>query len=292
MLGWLASLAAAQFVLVLLALMTGQRSYAIRTLRVRDIDIDNGNFRLNPEAVDGLKGADKRGTWKSVLGSEAAVREWYQRHPCQDDPDAYFLTPKSRAGKAAAPGVEPISDDTVNRVVKDAAAEAAREYPDIEQKPTYAHMMRHNWVVLADKVYDLDEDEIKWYIGHAEGSKVMETTYKNLKDEDYNRKIEEKFGMRDEEVSEEILTPEKCDVCAELMRSDAKACPNCGATYAPDAHSVREQAKAAIEEQKAEAETLEEYRGADALEQLIEQQVEQRVEDRVDEKLEEILNGG
>ncbi|PSP64341.1 hypothetical protein BRC77_04250, partial [Halobacteriales archaeon QH_8_64_26] len=71
-----------------LMLNTGQRVRAIQTLRIKDVFPEAGRYRLNPEA-DGLKSAEGR---RPLLGAQNAVRDWAEKHPQSDNPDAYLLT--------------------------------------------------------------------------------------------------------------------------------------------------------------------------------------------------------
>jgi integrase len=248
-----------------LFLYTGQRNYALRTLRIKDIHLEDKKYRLNPEA-DGLKGAELVGTWNPLLGAVGSVRDWLQHHPASDDPDAYLLT-QDRDASVRDP-YEPISDDTVNRVLRKAAKIASEESPAIENKPTHAHAMRHNFVTMCKRDYDLDDDVIKRLIRHKPESDVMTTTYKHLSDEDFIQKAEEAFGFREED-DESPMTPETCDVCNEPLPPNAKACPNCGTVYTPDAKASQDVIEGKVREQKEEADSLEEYKDADKIAQAV-----------------------
>lgn len=225
-----------------LFLYTGQRNTAIRTLRVGDIELGEARYRLNDEA-DGLKGAELVGTWNPLLGAVGSVRDWLRHHPAPDDPEAFLLcsrrssAPVSRLEEGTVAGRDPyssISDDTINRVLRDAAAIAAEEEPGITDKPVNAHTMRHNFVTMCKVVYDLDDDVIKRLIRHKPGSNVMNTTYAHLSDADYIAEAEKAFGLREEE-DDSISTPPHCNVCNEPLPPSAKACPKCGVVFTPDA---------------------------------------------------------
>lgn len=71
-----------------LLINTGQRIRAIQTLRIKDIDLEDGTFFLNDEA-DGLKYAEGK---RPLLGAKAAVRRYLDYHPCPNDPESYLLT--------------------------------------------------------------------------------------------------------------------------------------------------------------------------------------------------------
>ena len=232
-----------------LFLYTGQRNNAIRTLRIKDVDLDGGKYRLNADA-DGLKGADLIGTWNPLLGAVGSVRDWLTHHPDPDNPDAYLVT--ERRDSIFRDPTTTISDDTVNRVLRDAAEKAAESEPGIKHKPTHAHAMRHNFVTMCKRDYDLDDDVVKRLIRHKPESDVMNTTYAHLSDSDYIKKAEEAFGLREED-DESPMTPDHCDVCREPLAPSAKACANCGQVYTPDAKAAEAQLQADVKQDYAQA---------------------------------------
>jgi hypothetical protein len=130
------------------------------------------------------------------------------------------------------------------------------------------HAIRHNFVTKAKREYQLDDMHIKRLIGHRDGSNVMETTYAHLSDEDVIKAAEEGAGLRQPE-EESSLTPDVCH-CGEPLAPDAKACPRCGTVYTPDAKQATDMMDERVREQKEEAETLEEYKDADAIAQALE----------------------
>jgi site-specific recombinase XerD len=225
---------------------TGQRNTAVRTLRVKDVNLDEGTYRLNTEA-DGLKGADKVAMWNPLLGATKPIRDWLNHHPAPEDGDAYLFT--ERHDHRERDPYSTISDDTVNWVLRNAAERAAEEHPAIENKPTHSHAMRHNFVTMCKLRYDMDNDTIKRLIRHKPDSTVMETTYAHLSDADYIQKAEQAFGIREEDDSTEAFdhSPEFCDVCDEPLQRGAKACPACGTLYAPDARSAQSDMQADAE---------------------------------------------
>ncbi len=98
-----------------LLLYTGQRNTAIRSLRIRDVDVQEGVYYLNCDA-EGLKGADRNGKKRPLLGAVGSVREWLCYHPDPDNPDAYLIT-----GKPRYSDVDPetmVSRNTINYTLK------------------------------------------------------------------------------------------------------------------------------------------------------------------------------
>ena len=213
-----------------LLLYTGMRNRALRTLRIRDIDIDEGNFYFNT-SQNGLKNLHKPNAPRPLLGAVASVRDWIKYHPASDNDDAYLIMGKPKYGNPDPE--EPVSDRTIQRVLDSAKEEAGID------KPLNPHALRHNMVSMSKREYDLDDATVKFLIGHAPDSQVMETTYSHISAEDYGKKAERKMGIRDDEP-ESPMTPNYCDVCDEPLAVDAKACSRCGTVYTPDAKSTQD----------------------------------------------------
>lgn len=242
-----------------LLLYTGQRREALRTLRLKDVDVAAGTYRLNPE-VDGLKGAQDRNGNRPLLGAKAAVQNWLEYHPDTDDPEHYLIT--ARPSYSAPDPASPVSGETIRRTM-----EKIKSQTNID-KPMHPHAMRHNFVTIAKRDYDLPDDTIKYLIGHDAASNVMETTYSHLSGDDHVKRAEEAWGIRQPE-EESPLTPEVCDVCSEPLPPDAKACAKCGAVYTPDAKAAQDAMQEQLRDKKEAADTLEEYKDADAIAQAL-----------------------
>ena len=243
-----------------LLLYTGQRREAIRTLRLKDVDMENGTYRLNPN-VDGLKGAQDRNGKRPLLGAKGPLQKWLEYHPDRSDPENYLIT--ARPSYSAVDPSTPVSGETIRRAMAD-----AKDNSDVE-KDMHPHALRHNFVTIAKRDYDLPDDTIKYLIGHDESSEVMETTYSHLSGDDHVARAEEAWGIR-EPTDESPLTPDVCNVCNNPMEPNAKACSNCGTLYTPDAKGAKDQMEERVREKKGDADTLEEYKDADAIAQAIE----------------------
>ncbi|WP_254542781.1 site-specific integrase [Halomarina pelagica] len=216
-----------------LLLYTGQRNTAIRSLRIKDIDLDAGVYYLNGD-TGGLKGADETGSKRPLLGAVGSIREWLRYHPDSDNPDAYLIT-----GKPRYTDVDP--ERMVSRNTLQYAMNQLKKKAEID-KPMNPHAIRHNFVTLAKREYNMDDATVKHLIGHSPDSTVMETTYAHLSDDDHIRAAEVAAGIRDPD-DENPLTPEICH-CGEPLPAHAKACPRCGTVYSPDAQAVKEQVEA------------------------------------------------
>lgn len=220
-----------------LLLYTGQRNTAIRSLRIKDINLDNGTYYLNNDA-DGLKGAEENGSKRPLLGAVGSIREWLRYHPFADNPDAYLITPKPRYSN-------PKPDEMVSRNTMTYTMKKLKDKTGID-KPMNPHSIRHNFVTIAKREYKMDDATVKHLIGHSPDSQVMETTYAHLSDEDHIRAAEEAAGIREPD-NESILSPDICH-CGEPLPKGAKACSRCGTIYTPDAKAVEDQIDDQIKE--------------------------------------------
>lgn len=206
---------------------TMQRIRAIQTLRVRDIDLENGVFTLNTEP-GGLKGASGK---RPLLNAEGPVRRWMQDHPTKD-PDDYFITSLASASRGT-PG-EQLTQAHINRRLQ-----ALAERSGIE-KPANAHAFRHYGVTVARRAHDMGWDEIAFMGGWA-GPETPRQIYQHLSDEDYIEKVEIQFGVRepeDTDGTQEMTTT--CQACDAVLSAGAKACPECGTVFAYDAKAAQE----------------------------------------------------
>jgi integrase len=207
---------------------TGQRVRVIQTLRIRDVDTDE-NIWFMPDA-DGLKGAEKVGKKRPLLGARNSVDEWLQMHPT-GDPNDTLITAMPHGPNGDVGGE--ISRQTIARRIRQAAERAGI---DTDETPVNPHAFRHFFVTVAKEQYDLDDSTVKYLIGHGEGSNVMATTYRHLSDVYHVEKAEQAFGLSDDD-DERGLTPPVCPTCGTPLRPDAEACPTptCNEVFAPNA---------------------------------------------------------
>jgi integrase/recombinase XerD len=222
-----------------LLLNTGQRVRAIQTLRVKDVDVNDGVYWLNTDEI-GLKGADKVGKKRPLLGAVGAVKKWIEYHPT-GNPDDYLLTPRVNNNKAT-PG-EMLAQSTIRARLKKIADEA-----DVT-KPVNPHNFRHSFVTMCKRDYNMDDSTVKFLIGHASDSKVMETTYQHLTDDDYIADAEIATGRREPEEATTVGRREcpNPDCLNELDPTD-KACSSCGTVISPDAQAAQETIEDSVKE--------------------------------------------
>jgi integrase len=213
-----------------LLLNTGQRIRAIQTLRVKDVDVEEGVYYLNTNE-SGLKGADKNGKKRPLLGAKRPVYDWLKDHPT-GEPEDYLITclPTAQRGTAG----EKLSQSTIRARLKRIADDAG------VNKPPNPHNFRHYFVTACKRDYGMDESTIKHLIGHGPNSKIMETTYAHLTDDDHIKAAEVAADLREPDETSP-LTPQVCPTCSEQLDPGAKACPACGTVFAPDAKSAEDQ---------------------------------------------------
>lgn len=207
-----------------LLIYTGQRITALRTLRIKDVDIDKGVLYLNDEA-DGLKGATRRGRKRPLFGARKYVRDWLQYHPNADDPDAplFIGDPNHWRSKIDEPWSEPGVRKHLKRIAQRAGV----------NKPVNPHNFRHYFVTVMKREYSMDSDTLRALLGVAADSTVLDTTYSHVTNDDYVRKAEEQLGYREPE-GKASLTPDACPTCGELLEDHWRRCPACDEVFAPE----------------------------------------------------------
>jgi integrase len=203
---------------------TGQRLRVIQNLKISDIDLDSGEWYM-PDA-EGLKGADKQGKKRPLLAARKSVSEWISMHPT-GKPDDYLITcvmdNRSEFG-------DRLGGDAIRRQLRRIADRAGID------KPVNPHSFRHYFVTVCKVQYDMKDETIRHLIGHGPNSRVMETTYSHLDDDDHIREAREAFGI-DNGDDPHTLTPPVCPTCSRPLPPDAKSCPTptCSEVFTPEA---------------------------------------------------------
>lgn len=208
---------------------TGQRIRAIQTLRIRDIDLENGEMSLN-ESKEGLKGASGV---RPLLGAKPYVEDWLDIHPTYFDPDAFLITPLPEHGGGGTPGAM-LCQESMRYHLRKIARKAGVD------KNVHPHIFRHYFTTIAKSKYGLDDAFIKHLRGDSPGSRVMETTYRHLTD---SEAIEYAKTSREGEIPdvESPLSPvDECPNCETNLPVDSKACFSCGTVFTPDAVEIQE----------------------------------------------------
>lgn len=226
---------------------TGQRIRVAQALTVDDIDADAGVWYM-PDADEGLKGADKTGTKRPLLGARKSMGEWMEQHWTGDADDAVFTPAPSSTN--AETGDE-MGQSSIRRRIEKVADRAGIE------KDTNPHAFRHHFVTVASKRYDMDDATIRHLIGHGEGSRIMSTTYRHLGDDYHIEAAEEAFGIREED--QQRRAPPVCSSCNRPLRPECRECPTAGCTElfgVDDPETELEQLAVEIEEKVARFEEL------------------------------------
>lgn len=226
-----------------LLLYTGMRNAALRSLRWKDVDLDRGQYRYNPNC-EALKGADTVGEWRTLLDAEQPLRDWKNYHPDADNPDAHVFTKKPRwSAEADLDPETQLSSNSVGYSMRKVKDDAGIE------KPMHPHMLRHNFVTIAKQDYELPDSTVKYLIGHEQDSDIMQRVYSHLSDESHNEKAEVAAGIREpDDEGGSRLTPETCRTCGRSVPDDARACSRCGTLFTPDAQAVNEQIEGNIKQ--------------------------------------------
>jgi integrase len=210
-----------------LAIYTGVRNTALRTLRVRDIDLDAGEFYFNTTA-DGLKDIHRPTEPRPLNQAFRAVKDWLDMHPTAN-PDDYLITQKPEWSRADPS--TPVSRETIRRTLKE-LKQTTVERADIAtvEKPVHPHMMRHNFVSMCRKHPDITDGDIKFWLGHAENSAIMETTYSHLTADDHNESAHTSFGALNAGDGDDDVDPwdVTCNRCQRVLAPAQDECDACG----------------------------------------------------------------
>ena len=210
-----------------LLIFTGQRIQALLTLRMDDVDVEEGYIYLNDEYAekyDGLKGALRRGRKRPMFGAKKSVQRYKRYHPYKDHDNPFFFVSNPRT-----PSSSP--EQFWSQTACKSLLRRLKEIADID-KPTNAHNFRHYFATIMYRDYDLRPETIKMLMGHVKGSTVFETTYSHVIEADHIETAEEAIGVKEPESSNP-LTPEICPTCNELLQDDWRACPSCGEEFGP-----------------------------------------------------------
>lgn len=206
-----------------LLLNTGQRISAIQGLRIKDIDIESGSFALNTDR-EGLKGAARRSRQRPLLGAKPYLADWLEAHPCSGKANAYLFVGDPEHHKTDLD--QPLCQGTIRRMLKRTAERANVD------KPVNPHNFRHYWTTAMKQDYGLNDEEIKFLLGHKQEGNGVNLVYNHSVDTKLRESVERKVGSTNEQAAKP-LTPESCAECGEDLESHWACCPVCGTAYAP-----------------------------------------------------------
>lgn len=214
---------------VALALATGQRIDAIRTLRLKHIT-DSGvtmDIQLN-ESEGQLKGASGS---RPLLWAKYWVRPWVNNHPHKGNPEAAVFCPLPDNNRNGG-STDPVTGETIRTNLSRRASEAGLE------KDIYPHLFRHTAITRMCQE-GLSEQQIKQMVGWAKDSGQFDK-YNNLSQDLNNDSMRESLGLPTSGEKVIIGKPSlsKCDIesCGEEYQPEAPKCPVCGGT--PDTQDL------------------------------------------------------
>lgn len=246
-----------------LLIFTLQRLTALLTLRVGDVDVDEGAIYLNDDydaREGGLKGALRRGRRRPVYGARTYLRDWVEARDADSASDWLFVGDHTNSQTA-------VGDHWSERSAR-GFLNTIGELADVD-KPTNPHNFRHYGITVLRWDYDIPWDEINAQAGVVKGSEMPKTTYNHVDDTDLRRKIEERMGLKDERQNR--FAPVVCPVCGEVMKAGWRKCPVCDEQFAPGA----DEGDAELDWLAAEADMT-----ADTFERVLGRTLERLLEDR------------
>jgi integrase len=209
---------------VALALATGQRIDALRTLRLKHITTNGPtmDIRLNDDEGK-LKGAN--GT-KPLLWAKHYVRPWLEAHPYKNDPEAGLFVPERESDRKRLENMgkdpkEPVRSSTLRDSIHRRLNETSIN------KEIYPHLFRH-CAITRMVTEGLSEQQIKQLVGWAPDSSQFET-YVSLADDLNNDSIREALDLPTTENTPVVGRPsfEKCPNCNDELPAGSERCTTC-----------------------------------------------------------------
>lgn len=203
---------------------TGQRIYALVTLRVKhvNLDADIPHILLNPE-IDGNgdKGAiEKTGRWKPIVTDTGPIRKWIENHPLQDAEvrdehdapddfeDCYLFVGsfRQRSTDPADHWGDEAARNTLNRRKSDTKTMSGVKTVDIPVNP---HNWRH-YAYTKSQALPIDESRRRKVFGWAKGSEIGDKIYGHESNKNAGKEFaeawQERFGDEAAEgVAEQVV---------------------------------------------------------------------------------------
>lgn len=210
---------------------TGQRHNALRRLKCKDVQPDegeSGTIYLPDE--EGMKGAEGK---RPLLGAQKHAREWKRAHPTQDPDHAFFTHTYDWSGHDDIEQGDHISRQSFGDIPQNIAERAGVD------KPANPHQFRHYFAHMLAAKHGMSFDTIRHLLGHEASSRELERTYQHLVDDDYIESAEVTMNITDSH--EESLTPPQCFTCDEPLEPSWSVCPECERRYGPDVQSLDEE---------------------------------------------------
>jgi integrase/recombinase XerD len=215
---------------IALALATGQRLDAIRTLRLKHIKTNGSTMEIELNEEEGaLKGAS--GT-KPLLWAKHYVRPWYESHPYKDNPESalFCATDKAVLNRETVEPAQPMHPATFRRILVKRAEKAGID------KRVWPHLLRH--CAITRMVSEgLSEQQIKQIAGWAGDSSEFDT-YVNLADNLNNDAIRNELGYPETGTNVVIGRPtlNECPECGDRLPDGTERCKTCGSALTHREH--------------------------------------------------------
>ena len=159
-----------------------------------------------------------------MLGSKPYLAEWLEAHPRSGSTDAYLFVGDPEHHNTDLN--QPLCQGTIRRMLERTAERANVE------KPVNPHNFRHYWTTIMKQDYGLNDEEIKFLLGHKREGNGVNLVYNHSSDAKLRANTERKVCSNTEPVSKP-LTPESCAECGESLESHWTCCPVCGTRYGP-----------------------------------------------------------
>lgn len=207
-----------------LAAGTGQRVYALVTLKIEHINLDADvpHVLLNPEiAGDGDKGAiENTGRWKPIVSDTGPIRQWIQNHPLRDPdvraeygaPDDFeecYLFVGSLRQRSTDPTDHWGTEAARNMLERRKESTANIHTVKTVDIPVNPHNWRH-YAYTQSKDLDIDESKRRqvfgWKPDSSTGNRIYGHVTNTQAGEDYHEAYIEAFGDADTTaVAEQIV---------------------------------------------------------------------------------------
>jgi site-specific recombinase XerD len=184
----------------------GLRPLEARNLKIRDVFFNGNVVRICVHGKMEKKRGD--GDVRRLVRSYHLIRQWVNKHPGKDDPNAWLWTTNGK----------PLSDDGMREIVKRCALEAGI------RKKSNPYALRHSALtrnIYGNKDYTLQQACKQ--AGHVVGSKEAET-YFHPSDNDMDNAARRANGI----ASSEEIDPARCIKCSSPLGVGSTVCEACG----------------------------------------------------------------
>lgn len=191
-----------------LAAGTGQRVYALVTLKVKHVHLDGQypHILLNPDIKnDGDKGAiENAGRWRPIVTDPDPIRQWIRNHPMRDPDvradhgapndfeDCYLFVGSLKQRSTDATdhwGTEAARDMLERRKATTANLPGVTTV----EVPVNPHNWRHYAYTRSQEVPNIDESDRRKMFGWAPGSDTGQTVYGHKETEEAGKAVIEGF---------------------------------------------------------------------------------------------------